>query len=100
MFKIENCGSYGQLQQKNERLETSKRNLSEKRLLSCSHWSVHCKRYRQKSLTKAKDRATCAGNCQCVSVQKYSVQYKGYKLIGVTTVEGGTTRGTTALVYY
>jgi hypothetical protein len=34
------------------------------------------------------------------SVQKYSVQYKGYNLIGVTTVEGGTTRGTTALVYY
>jgi hypothetical protein len=33
-----------------------------------------------------------------VSVQRYSVQYKGYNLIGVTTVEGGTTRGTTALV--
>ncbi len=30
----------------------------------------------------------------------YSVQYKGYNLIGVTTVEGGTTRGTVALVYY
>jgi hypothetical protein len=33
------------------------------------------------------------------SVPKYSVQYKGYNLIGVTPVEGGTTRGTTALVY-
>jgi hypothetical protein len=34
-----------------------------------------------------------------VSVQKYSVQYKGYNLIGVTTVEVSTTRGMTALVY-
>ncbi len=33
-----------------------------------------------------------------VSVQRYSVQYKGYNLIRVTTVEGGATRGTTALV--
>jgi hypothetical protein len=33
-------------------------------------------------------------------VQKYSVQYKGYNMIGVTTVEGGTTRGTTALLNY
>ncbi len=50
---------------------------------------------------KAKERAACDGNCWhvSVSVQKYSVQYKGYNLIGVTTVEGGTTRGTTALVY-
>jgi hypothetical protein len=29
----------------------------------------------------------------------YSVQYKGYNLIGVATVEGGTTRGTTTLDY-
>jgi hypothetical protein len=36
---------------------------------------------------------------QHVSVQKYSVQNKGYNLIGVTTVEASTTRGTTALVY-
>ncbi len=44
----------------------------------------------------------CAGNCRRVSdsVQKYSVQYKGYNLIRVTTVEGGTTRSKTALVYY
>jgi hypothetical protein len=49
---------------------------------------------------KAKERATCAGNCRRVSVQGYSVQYKGYNLIGVTTMEGDTTRGTTALVYY
>ncbi len=34
-----------------------------------------------------------------MSVQKYSVQYKGYNLIEVTTVEEGATRGTTALVY-
>jgi hypothetical protein len=48
-----------------------------------------------------RERATCAGNCRHVSgsVQKYSVQYKGYNLIGVTTVEGGVTRGTAALVY-
>jgi hypothetical protein len=49
---------------------------------------------------KAKERATHAGNCRhvSVSVQRYSVQYKGFNLIGVTTVEGGT-RGTTALLY-
>jgi hypothetical protein len=29
-----------------------------------------------------------------VSVQRYSVQYKGYNLVGVTTVEGGATRVT------
>jgi hypothetical protein len=48
------------------------------------------------SLMWAKERATCAGTCRHVSenVQKYSIQYKGYNLIGVTTVEGGTTRGT------
>jgi hypothetical protein len=34
-----------------------------------------------------------------VSVQQYSVQCKGYNLIGVTTVEASETRGTTALVY-
>ncbi len=32
-----------------------------------------------------------------MSVQKYSVQYRGYNLIRVTNVEGGATRGTTAL---
>ncbi len=49
-----------------------------------------------------RERATRAGKCRHVSedVQKYSVQYKGYDLIGVTTVEGGATRGTTALVYF
>jgi hypothetical protein len=30
-------------QQKNKKLQISKRNLSEKCLLSCSQWSVHCK---------------------------------------------------------
>ncbi len=42
-----------------------------------------------------------AGHCRRVSesVQKYSVQYKGYNLIAVTTVVGGATRGTTELVY-
>jgi hypothetical protein len=49
-----------------------------------------------------RERATSADNSRRVSdgVQKYSVQYKGYNLIGLTTVEGGTTRGMTALVYY
>jgi hypothetical protein len=55
------------------------------------------------SLTRARERATSAWRCRRVSVgvQRYSVQYKGYNLIGVTTVEGGTARGTcmTALVY-
>ncbi len=55
----------------------------------------------KRPLTKAKERATCAGNCRSVSVsvQRYSVQYKGYNLIGVPSVDGGATRGTTALVY-
>jgi hypothetical protein len=48
------------------------------------------------SLTRAKERATSACRCRRVSV---SVQHKGYNLIGVTTVEGGTARGKTALVY-
>jgi hypothetical protein len=30
-----------------------------------------------------------------VCVQRYSVQYKGYNLVRVTTVEGDATRGTT-----
>ncbi len=53
------------------------------------------------SLTRAKERVTSAGNCRHVSesVQKYSVQYKRYNLMGVTTVEGGATRGMTALVF-
>jgi hypothetical protein len=42
-------------------------------------------------------RATSADGSRRVSdgVQKYSKQYKGYNLIRVATVEGGTTRGTT-----
>jgi hypothetical protein len=34
-----------------------------------------------------------------VGVQRYSVQCKGYNLVGVTTVEEDATRGTTTLVY-
>jgi hypothetical protein len=34
-----------------------------------------------------------------VCVQQYSVQCKGYNLIGVTTVEASETRGMTTLVY-
>jgi hypothetical protein len=54
------------------------------------------------SLTKAEERATSAYGCRgvSVSVQQYSIQYKGYNLIRVTTVEASITRGTTALVYY
>jgi hypothetical protein len=59
---------------------------------------------KQKSLTKAAERATSAEDCRRVSVgvgvQQYSVQCKGYNLIGVTTVEASETRGTTALVYW
>jgi hypothetical protein len=53
------------------------------------------------SLTRANERATSTFRCRrvSVSVQRYSVQYEGYNLIGVTTVEGGTGRGTPALVY-
>ncbi len=37
---------------------------------------------------------TCEWECT-----EIRVQYKGYNLIGVTTVEGGATRDMTALVY-
>jgi hypothetical protein len=49
-----------------------------------------------------RERATNADDSRRVSdsVQKYSVLCEVYNLIRVTTVEGGTTRGTTALVYY
>jgi hypothetical protein len=50
-----------------------------------------------------RERATSADDCRRVSVgvsvQQYSVQCKGYNLIGVTTVETSETRGMTALVY-
>jgi hypothetical protein len=50
-----------------------------------------------------RERATSADDYQHVSVgvsiQQYSVQCKGYNLIGVTTMEASETRGTTALVY-
>jgi hypothetical protein len=54
---------------------------------------------RKTSLMKAKEGATCACRCRRVSIQKYSVRYKEYSQVGVTTVERGATRGTTALVY-
>jgi hypothetical protein len=51
---------------------------------------------------KGDEKATSADGCRCVSVRvsvhQYSVQYKGYNLIGVTTVDQVV--GTTALVYY
>jgi hypothetical protein len=53
-------------------------------------------------LRRRKERATGSDDCRRVSVkgvQKYSVQCKGYNLIGVTTVEVSAARGTTALVY-
>jgi hypothetical protein len=48
-----------------------------------------------------RERATSACRCRRVSVgvQRYSVQCKGYNLVGVTTVEGDAERGTTTLVY-
>ncbi len=73
---------------------------SEKRLLSCSQWSVHRKSWTKVSLTKAGERATSACSCRRMSAQSCSVQYKVYNLIGVTTVEEGVTIGTTALVYW
>jgi hypothetical protein len=63
--------------------------------MECTLWNL-----KQKSLTKAGERATGTRDCRRVSVQQYSVQCKGYNLIGVTTVEASETRGTTALVYW
>jgi hypothetical protein len=60
--------------------------VSEKRLLSCSRYSAHCRIEMKTSLTvqrrKGERPAPVAAS---VSVQGYSVQYKGYNLIGVTT---------------
>jgi hypothetical protein len=54
-----------------------------------------------KMITYKGERATSACGCRHVSVgvQRYSVQYKGYNMFGVTTVEEGATIGTTALVF-
>ncbi len=75
---------------------------SEKHWLSCNRYNVHRKSWTKISLTKAEERATSACNCRRVSlsVQRCSVQYKGYNLIRVTTMEEGATIGTTALVYW
>jgi hypothetical protein len=101
VFKVERCGS--SLLTSNSccfLIEIA----SEKCCESCSQWSVHCENLKQKSLTKAGERATSARDCWRVnvgvSVQQYSVQCKGYNLIGVTTLEAIETRGTTALVYW
>ncbi len=103
VFKIECCGSPGQLptkrmKQKNCRFQSETGSFES--LRSCSQWNAHRLNWRKMSLTRAKERTTSACRCRRVSVQRYSVQYKGYNLIGVTTVEGGTARGTTALVYW
>ncbi len=73
---------------------------SEKCLLSCSRWNVHRKSWMKVSLTKAGKRVTSMCSCRhvSVSVQRFSVQYKGYNLVGVTTLEEGAMIGTTALV--
>ncbi len=54
------------------------------------NWSEKCHLWRRKREQPAPVDVDVS-----VSVQRYSVQCKGYNLIGVTTVEGGTTRGTT-----
>jgi hypothetical protein len=50
---------------------------------------VYTANLKQKSLTEAEERVTSADGCRRVSVgvsvQQYSVQFKGYNLIGVTT---------------
>jgi hypothetical protein len=80
--KIECCGSYGQLPAERMNVKKglliSKRNRNEKRLLSCSQWSVHRKSWTKVSLPKAEERATSACSCRrvIVCVQRCSVQYK------------------------
>jgi hypothetical protein len=73
---------------------------SEKHLLSCSQCRVHRKSWMKITYVGGRKRATSTCSCWRVSVQRCSVQCKGNNLIGVTTVEGGTTIGTTALVYW
>jgi hypothetical protein len=51
------------------------------------------------SLTKVGERATSVCSFRYASVQRCSVQYKGYNMVGVTTVEEDAMIGMTALVY-
>jgi acid stress-induced BolA-like protein IbaG/YrbA len=60
--------------------------------LGIPEWNLKREALAKISLIKAKERATSAYSCRRVSVQGYSVQYKGYNLVGVTTVEEGTTK--------
>ncbi len=49
---------------------------------------------------RQRERLSLVAADMWVWVYRGSVQYNGYNLVLVTTVEGGTTRGTTALVYW
>jgi hypothetical protein len=84
-----------------EKVLISKRNCKRKSAVKVVANGVYTAKLETKSLTKVKERATGAEGCRRVSesVQQYSVQYKGYNLIWVTTVEASTTRGMTALGY-
>jgi hypothetical protein len=104
VFKIECCGSSCPLPTKRMKQKVCRflSDRKQKQLYEVVANEMYTVKLKQKmSLTKAKERATSTCRCQHVrvSVQRYSVQYKGYNLIGVTTVEGGTTRGMTTLVY-
>jgi hypothetical protein len=105
VFEIECCGSFGRLPTERMKRKFFLWFLSEigsyKSLRSCCQCSAHCKNWNEISLTRAWERATGACRCRRVSVgvQRYSVQRRGYNLIGVTTVEGDTARCMTTLVY-
>jgi hypothetical protein len=77
---------------------------SEKCCESCSQWSVHRKTWNKNHLRRREIERLALRTADVwvwvwVYNSMYSVQCKGYNLIGVTTVEASETRGTTALVY-
>jgi hypothetical protein len=104
LFKIECCGSSGQLptERMRRRVLGFRSEIGSLKGLKIVASAVHTAKIEMKiSLTRAWERVTSACRCRrvSVSVQSYSVQCKGYNLIGVTTVEEGTVRGMTTLVY-
>ncbi len=65
--------------------------------------AVHTAKIETKYHLRGRERERLMPVCRCrrvsVGVQRYSVQCRGYNLVGVTTVEEDATRGTTTLVY-
>jgi hypothetical protein len=92
VFKAEHRGSSLLTSNRKMNLEKTvdfKTKLQAKSAVKAVAKRVYTANLKQKSLTEAEERVTSADGCRRVSVgvsvQQYSVQCKGYNLIGVTT---------------